>query len=285
MIYLKRFYFASEEDEDDFLLGLKTASFNNAYPFRLFSSKSWANVDFKDITILNGSNGSGKSTALNVIAEKIRAKRECAFNRSGVYEHYLALCRAEFSKHRCIERKIITSDDVFNCMIDLRLINSGMEHKRMNLFDEYEERRNKHFQLKSLDQLDELRSFNEAKAKNRDEFVRARLVGEITSRSNGESALQYFANKIDCDGLYLLDEPENSLSPKKQLELKQFIEDSVRFYRCQFIIATHSPFLLSIKDAAIYDMDSEVVRQKPWTELECVRTYRRFFATYFKDCF
>ena len=64
---------------------------------------------------------------------------------------------------------------------------------------------------------------------------------------------RYFTEKILDGGLYLLDEPENSLSPQKQLELLQFLEDSVRFYDCQFIIATHSPFLLSLKGARIYD--------------------------------
>lgn len=278
MIYLKRFLFASEDDEDDAILRFDR-TFNNCYPFRIFPAKNWERIDFSDITILNGSNGSGKSTALNVIAEKIQAQRECAFNRSGLYERYIALCQAEFAGHPCREKKIIASDDVFNCMIDLRLLNSGVETKRLNLFDEYAERKHKHFQLKSLDQLDELRRCNAAKSKSRVGFVRPYLAGgEIVTRSNGESALQYFSNKIDCDGLYLLDEPENSLSPKKQLELKQFIEDSVRFYHCQFIIATHSPFLLSLKEAVIYDLDGEAVKQKAWTELECVRTYRSFFA-------
>ena len=36
---------------------------------------------------------------------------------------------------------------------------------------------------------------------------------------------------------------------ERQRELAQFLTDSVRFYRCQFIISTHSPFLLSLRDA------------------------------------
>ena len=49
--------------------------------------------------------------------------------------------------------------------------------------------------------------------------------------------------------LYLLDEPENSLSPKFQIELIQLINELTRFFKCQFIIVTHSPFLLSIPEA------------------------------------
>ena len=83
--------------------------------------------------------------------------------------------------------------------------------------------------------------------------------------SNGESAFRYFTNKITENGLYLLDEPENSLSPALQQELVQFLSDSARFFGCQFVISTHSPFLLAMRGAKIYDLDEEVVTVKPWT--------------------
>ena len=40
------------------------------------------------------------------------------------------------------------------------------------------------------------------------------------AKVDGESALKYFTDHIDSDALYLLDEPENSLSAELQLELK-----------------------------------------------------------------
>ena len=107
--------------------------------------------------------------------------------------------------------------------------------------------------------------------------MRGNLVGNAREHSNGESAFIYFTDKIRENGLYLLDEPENSLSPAKQQELLQFIEDSARFFQCQFIIATHSPFILSIKGAKIYDMDEEPVKIKKWTELPNVLEYYKFF--------
>ena len=102
-------------------------------------------------------------------------------------------------------------------------------------------------------------------------------MDNVPERSNGESALEFFTGAIDENALYLLDEPENSLSPQRQLELKQFLEDSVRFYRCQLVIATHSPFLLSLSGAKIYDLDESPAAVKRWTELESVRTYSDFF--------
>lgn len=86
-----------------------------------------------------------------------------------------------------------------------------------------------------------------------------------------------FTEKVTENALFLLDEPENSLSPAKQQELVKFIEDSARFFGCQFVIATHSPFVLAIRGAKIYDLDEEPVDVKRWTELENVRAYYDFF--------
>lgn len=100
---------------------------------------------------------------------------------------------------------------------------------------------------------------------------------DVRERSNGESAFYYFTDKIRDKGLYLLDEPENSLSVERQMELKGFLENSARFFGCQFLISTHSPFLLSMSGAKIYDLDESPVDVKKWTELENVRAYYRFF--------
>ena len=53
---------------------------------------------------------------------------------------------------------------------------------------------------------------------------------------------------------------------------------SERWHRgCQFVIATHSPFLLGMNGAKIYDLDTEGVPVRKWTELENVREYFDFF--------
>ncbi|MBP3867416.1 MAG: hypothetical protein J6D25_06350 [Eggerthellaceae bacterium] len=70
-------------------------------------------------------------------------------------------------------------------------------------------------------------------------------------QSNGETALSYFEAKLKGDTLYCLDEPENSISPKMQLELKVMLEELARYCGCQPVIATYSPFLLSL-DGAIW---------------------------------
>ena len=175
------------------------------------------------------------------------------------------------------ESRIITSDDVFDFMLNLRSINDGINLKREQLFADYLEDKYSHFQMKSLDDYERLKKVNMAKRKTQSRYVRENLMDNVREHSNGESAFIYFSEKIKENGLYLLDEPENSLSPERQQEILRFLQDSARFFGCQFIIATHSPFLLSMNGAKIYDMDEEPVDIKRWTELDNVRAYYDFF--------
>ena len=62
--------------------------------------------------------------------------------------------------------------------------------------------------------------------------------------SNGETSIQYFEEILAPDALYLLDEPEVSLSPQNQVKLAESINKMARYLGCQFVIATHSPFML-----------------------------------------
>ena len=131
--------------------------------------------------------------------------------------------------------------------------------------------------MNSLDDYEQLKRVNKARSKTQSQFVRSELMDNIREYSNGESAFLYFSEKITENALFLLDEPENSLSPVKQQELVQFLENAVRFFGCQFVISTHSPFLLSMKGARIYDLDEDPVDVKKWTQLENVRAYYQFF--------
>ena len=162
-------------------------------------------------------------------------------------------------------------------MLNLRSINEGIDQKREELFEEYQEAKYSRFQMRSLEDYEQLKKVNSARRSTQSKFVRSNLQDNIREHSNGESAFLYFCDQIKEDGLYLLDEPENSLSPEKQQELLRFLEDSARFFHCQFVIATHSPFLLSMKGAKIYDLDEEIVDIKRWTELGNVRAYYEFF--------
>ena len=279
MIYLRNFSFPSEDREYNFILDEKRTCFDTFYPFKILSKNDFTEIDFEPVTILYGGNGSGKSTALNVIAEKIEASRDTIFNKSNFFKDYVDMCDMDEVKITEIKR-IITSDDVFDYILNLRNLNEGIDNKRENLFGDYLDAKYSGFKMKSLEDYEELKKVNSARSKTMSKFIRKNLMSNVRLYSNGESAYRYFIEKITENGLYILDEPENSLSPKRQIELMSFIEDSARFFGCQFIISTHSPFLLAIKGAKIYDLDESPVSVKSWTSLENVRTYYEFFKSH-----
>ena len=283
MIYLSQFQFPQREREYDFIFRQKRTCYDTYYPFQILSKHELKVLDFEPVTILYGGNGSGKTTALNIIAEKLNLERDTLYNRSIFFEEYTKLCDYETYGKIPEGSRIITSDDVFDFMLNIRSINEGIDRKREEMLKEYLDAKYSHFQMKSLEDYEQLKKVTMARSNTQSKFVRKSMAGNVREHSNGESAFLYFADKIKENGLYLLDEPENSLSPEKQQELLKFLEDSVRFFGCQFIIATHSPFLLSMQGAKIYDMDEEVVDVKRWSELENVRAYYTFFKKHEKD--
>lgn len=277
MIYLSNFTFTSGFREDMYLDAIKANCFDTFYPFMVLPKKGISSLNFDNITILYGGNGSGKSTILNIIAEKIGADRIAPFNKTNFYEDYLKYCEAEYLNADAEIKTFIASDDVFDHMLSLRRLNQGIDDKRQERINDYLDYRYKNFRFESMDQLDELRKSNMAKNKTMSQYVRNTIVDNVREYSNGESAFRYFVNKIDKGGIYILDEPENSLAPEMQLKLIDYIQQSARGYNCQFIIASHSPFILSMKGALIYDLDHYPVEPRPWHELENVRAYYRLF--------
>ncbi|MDU4889240.1 MAG: AAA family ATPase [Clostridium sp.] len=277
MVYLNTFILPSEGMEYNFILNEKRTCYDSFYPFKVLSKHYLERIDFEPITILYGGNGSGKSTALNVIAEKTKVQRDSVFNKSNFYSDYVDMCEMYIEEEIPERSRIITSDDVFDYMLNVRNINEGIDVRRDEVFKEYLDAKYAQFQMKSLQDYDRLKQINNARRKTQSKFVRENLMDNIREFSNGENAFKYFLEKIEENGLYILDEPENSLSPKRQLELVNFIEDAARYLGCQFIISTHSPFLLAMGGAKIYDLDEDPVDVKRWTELENVRTYYEFF--------
>lgn len=283
MIYLSRFEFPGEDEQYRFVLQIKRKCYNSFYPFRILSKDKPVVFDFEPITILYGGNGSGKTTALNTIAEKLILKRDTLYNRTSFFGDFTDMCTYVAKNPIPEASRIVTSDDVFDFMLNLRTLNDGISAKREELFEDYLDAKYSKFRMNSLDDYEELKKVNMSRSRTQSRYVRENVMGDVREHSNGESALIYFIDKIKEEGLYLLDEPENSLSPEKQQELLKYIEDSARFFGSQFIIATHSPFILSIKNAKIYDMDDNPVVTKKWTELPNVLSYYRLFKKHQRE--
>ena len=278
MIYLKKFQLLDDIKEHDILCDKEQRKiFSNNYPLHLFSSKSLENIEFDNITIFYGGNGSGKTTLINIISEKLDAYRKSYIDKGSLFNIYVEDCNYEMAFNEPEEIKLVTSDDVFDYLLDIRSINSNVNRNKNRLSKEYLDYKFNN-KVTNYENYEQLKKSCDSKTKTMSKYIRERLGNNnIIEQSNGESALMFWEREIKEDSIYILDEPENSLSAENQLKLKQFIEDSVRFYNCQFIISTHSPFLLNLTDAKIYDLDEVPVQTKKWTELKNVRIYYDFF--------
>lgn len=283
-MYLRSFKLCSDSDEYK-MICLKKNIYNTLYPLKIFPDKELEKITFEPITIFYGGNGSGKTTLLNIIASKLKASRKSINDLGEFFDTYVENCEAIMTYNRYKEIKLILSDDVFDYLLDLRAINSKVNRRKAQLSEEYREYKyTPTSEYSSLGQYEDLKNKIDANRLTESKYIRSRLGNNIIiQESNGESALNFWENEIQDHAIYLIDEPENSLSAENQLRLKQFIEESARFYDCQFIIATHSPFLLSLNHARVYDLDEIPVKVKEWTQLKNVRTYYDFFTAHQKE--
>jgi predicted ATPase len=103
------------------------------------------------------------------------------------------------------------------------------------------------------------------------------LYGDIPlhEQSHGESFLALASNRFAGEGLYILDEPEAALSVSGNLALLTVIVQAAA-NGAQFIIATHSPILLAIPGARIYEFDRHTFAEVAYDDLDTVRLMRGF---------
>ena len=266
MIYLKKFELPDKEDY-------------SGYPFHLFLQKEFFNIKFDTITIFYGDNGSGKSTLLNIITETINKdkkiiKRKNDILKSEYFDMYINECKYYTENDIPQGSKIICSEDIFQNILSKREENKKKNNSREDLKMQYLQYKYNPINYSSLEDL----SLSvETRKRTQSKFIKSRIEENEKEFSNGQTSLDFFDKELQEGCLYLLDEPENSLSPKFQLELVQLINELSRFLKCQFIIATHSPFLLSIPNAKIYNLDEIPVTEKKWYELENMQIYYNFF--------
>lgn len=76
----------------------------------------------------------------------------------------------------------------------------------------------------------------------------------LNKLSHGEAFLALFQNRFE-DGIYLLDEPEAALSPARQLAFLRVLHQLSQARVAQFIIATHSPMLLTLPGATVLQIE------------------------------
>ena len=102
------------------------------------------------------------------------------------------------------------------------------------------------------------------------------IYANFLSSSHGEGFLQFFEERLERQGLFILDEPEAALSPAKQFDFLKLLRRMQRADNCQVIMATHSPILMALPDADLWHIDSFAIRPIVLEETPHFRLYKEF---------
>lgn len=256
----------------------------NLYPYNTLSGKFSEPIEFSNITILYGNNGCGKSTLLNIIAQKlgIFGAEEYEYGQMFIdrFVQESSFCMAYDEDGRQYDvpenSRYIKSEDLLYEIKKIqqeKALHNGYLYEASRKGQSVEALQNELFEDENMDTL----TFKGKRIFDALKFQQEKY-------SNGETSLQLFEDFLQPDGIYLLDEPEVSLSLQSQLKLADMINEMVRFFKCQFLIATHSPLMLSQLRGIIYDFDQPKVRTASWTELGNVKFMYDFFMKH-KDKF
>jgi predicted ATPase len=111
-------------------------------------------------------------------------------------------------------------------------------------------------------------------------FEEAQLLADFGGKSphtysHGQAFVRLFDARMGARSLWFMDEPEAPLSFRSQLALLGMLDDLVKA-GSQFVIATHSPVLLALPGATIYELVQDGVERRRWEDLDVVQQVRSF---------
>ncbi len=209
------------------------------FPFTIPALLHGLNINFtSNVTFLVGQNGSGKSTILEAIAES------CGFNpaggsRSHTYDRY----PTESSLSSALQLSWWPK------------VTEGFFMRAESFFN--------------------FATYIDRLAQEDAGILRAYGGKSLHEQSHGESFLSLFVNRFKR-GMYVLDEPEAALSPKRQLSFLALVHQLETTGKAQFIVATHSPIILGYPGAVLLSLDGDRIEEVEYRETEHYRLTRGF---------
>lgn len=210
------------------------------YPFNLPFIKSFQKIDFhRNVTFLVGENGSGKSTLLEALAIQY------GFNPEGGSKNFNFSTQATHS-----------------ALVDFLRLAKGSQKAKDWYFLRAESFYNVASNIDDLQRVDG-RMYKSYGGKS------------LHSQSHWESFFSLFMNRFYGEGVYMLDEPEAALSPQKQLSFLIRMHELVQ-QKSQFIIASHSPIILSYPHAEIIEISQDGFRKVSYKDTEHFQLYKFF---------
>ena len=223
-------------------LCIKNNNNKDDFPFNIPLFKNGLHIKFnKSITFLTGENGSGKSTLLEGIASVI------GFNTlGGNSDHYYT--------DDAVNDNLKLADDI-KLTWNLKT-NKGFFFRAESYFS-------------FINYIDNL-------AKENGRYAYYPYGGKsLQKQSHGESFLSLFKNRFN-NGVFILDEPEAALSSEKQLTLISIIYELTQHFDCQFIIATHSPILITCPNSEVYEIRDNKITKVKYNETKQFEFYKDF---------
>ncbi|MCP3898485.1 MAG: AAA family ATPase [Desulfobacteraceae bacterium] len=98
----------------------------------------------------------------------------------------------------------------------------------------------------------------------------------LITQSHGQSLMSYFQSRYNRKGIYFLDEPETAMSPSSLVELLNLLIKINKQGHAQFIIVTHSPFLLALPESQILTFDNTIIEPIEYKDTEYYKLYKNF---------
>ena len=235
------------EDKENFLLSMalkkeKIDSYD-VYPFSLPAVKNLERTLFHPhVTYIVGENGSGKSTLLEALAITQ------GFNPEGGTVNFTFSTRASHSSlHEYLRIAKHTSKP-----------KTGFFLRAESFFNVATE-------IENLD----------AQPSSSNKIISSYGSKSLHEQSHGEAFFSLMQHRFGAEGLYLLDEPESALSPQRQMSMLTLIHELVK-QGSQFIIATHSPILLSYPSSTIYEIKEEGLVETNYKKTDTFQVTKRF---------
>ncbi len=247
-----------------------TTGLPSGFPFSVPAIRALRELSFPTpVTFLVGENGSGKSTLMEAIACVVGS---VTVGTEGVDSdatlapvRRLAKNLSQSWNKRTRKGFFLRAEDFFGYAKRISQIRTDAAADLERVDKEYAGRSD---YAKTLARMPHARTIGE---------LQQRYGEGLDAQSHGESFLKLFQSRLVPDGLYLLDEPEAPLSPLRQLAFLSLLKEMVEA-NCQFIIATHSPIILSFPGATILSCDSAPPAVVDYDDLEHVTLTRDFLA-------
>lgn len=212
------------------------------YPFSLNAIRNTYSIDLHPkVTFFIGENGSGKSTLVEAIAVA------CGFNPEGGSKNF------NFGTH-----------DSHSPLHEYLRISRRSKRPKDGFFLRAESFFNVASEIENLDE-----------SGSGPPIINSYGGISLHEQSHGESFMALFLNRFGGKGLYILDEPEAALSPTRQMAMITRLHDLVKD-DSQFIIATHSPIILSYPDAKIYNLGEDGLTEVRYKETGHYQITREF---------